>query len=242
MSNVNKWANFLKNEKLDPAKLADSDVVKLLALATKLAESGPPKIGCHADKMESRRKVCTTAFDLSIDLLAMKIKKFQGRGSKPAIGRGLLDVWNEQYNKRFGGTLGTPGAAEVTRRSIVTKLCERRDEEQQAELKALIEEGKLSATQVAERLKLPISYVQNRMFQASVIESTPNVPTPPDMYAKAIRALLANGTTLEYIAERTGRPVEELKQILEENPPCQKTPHCNPSTATSQLGQSEPIS
>lgn len=260
MSNINKWANFLKNEKLDPEVLSEKDTLKLMTLAAKLAEGGPPKIGSHADKIASRRKVCIAAFDLEIDLMGMKKRKYHG-GSKPAIGRGLLDVWNEEYGKRFGGTIGTLGASEVTRRTVVTKMSHDMAAEKRVALKAAIDEAKSNAVQLADRFKLPLAFVQNQMahlcgcqngmvgtyhclvhgeenklIEASIIASTLHVPTPPDMYAKAIRALVGNGTTLEYIAERTGRSVEWLKKILEENP-CSK-----PSTATSPLGQSEQTS
>src|SRR6185369_9812450 len=106
----------------------------------------------------SRRKVCRKAFDLSIDLLAMKIRKFHD-GSKPAIGRGLLDIWNEEYGKRFGGTAGTLGASEVTRRTIVTKLSAQREQEQRMELRQLIAEGKHTPEQLAERFDLPLAFV-----------------------------------------------------------------------------------
>jgi hypothetical protein len=238
MSNINKWANFLKNEKLDPAVLSEKDTLKLMMLAAKLAESGPPKIGSHADKQESRRKVCNTAFDMAIDLMGMKKQKYHG-GSKPAIGRGLLDVWNEQYKIRFGSTVGTLGASEVTRRTVVTRLSEQREREQRTELRALIVEGKHTAEQLAERFGLPLAFVRNQIennVQACIVASVPNVPTPPETYAKAIRALMRNGTTLEYISGRTGRSVEELKKILEENP-------CStPTTPSSPLGQSAPTS
>lgn len=118
---INLWANFLFNEKLDPKALTPGDTLKLMELCAKLAEIRPPCIKMHKDKIESRRLVCSTAMDLGIDLLAMKRAKHHG-GKKPAIGRGLLDVWNEEYAKRFGSIVGTPGQAEIIRRTIVTKM------------------------------------------------------------------------------------------------------------------------
>jgi hypothetical protein len=41
---------------------------------------------------------------------------------KPALGRGLLDVWNAEYQRRFGSTIGTAGAHEISRRKVVTNL------------------------------------------------------------------------------------------------------------------------
>ncbi len=158
---INLWANFLRNEKLDPEVLGEQDVLKLMTLCKALADKRPPCIKMHKDKIESRRLVCTTAFELGIDLLAIKKRKFHG-GSKPAIGRGLLDVWNEEYRREFGSTVGTLGEAEVKRRGIVTHLADQRAEEQAAELKVLIDQNK-PAEEIAARFNLPLAYVQNKI-------------------------------------------------------------------------------
>ena len=48
--------------------------------------------------------------DLGIDLAVYR------------VGRGLLDIWNEEYTKRYGSTVGTPGWKEDKRRKVVTKV------------------------------------------------------------------------------------------------------------------------
>lgn len=135
---INSWANFLFNEKLDPKQLSDKDTLKLIQLCEALAQDGPPNIRMHTNKIESRRKVCRKAFDLGIDLLAMK----KVWNKKTAIGRGLLDVWNEEYAKRFGSAVGTTGYNEVIRRAISTRQAEIRHNELQEALtriKALLD-------------------------------------------------------------------------------------------------------
>lgn len=117
---IDLWANFLFNEKLDPNQLDPKDTLRLLELCQRLAQIRPPKINPHKSKLESRALVCETAIDMGFDL--MTIKRLKNGVSKVAMGRGLLDVWNEVYKKRFGSTLGTSGESEVTRRKIVTNL------------------------------------------------------------------------------------------------------------------------
>ncbi len=112
------WANFLYWEKLDPKYVDEEDILKLMDLALKLSAIRGPKINPHKAKIESRRLVVNTAMDLGIDLPSIE-NKYNGR---KIIGRGLLDIWNEQYAIRHGSTLGTAAAREAIRRNVVTKL------------------------------------------------------------------------------------------------------------------------
>lgn len=48
--------------------------------------------------------------DLGIDL------------TKIRMGRGLLDIWNQEYTKRYGSIIGTKGWKEEKRRDVKTKL------------------------------------------------------------------------------------------------------------------------
>lgn len=131
MSDINKWANFLMNDKLSPAGLKDDDVLVILDLCAKLAQIRPPKIQMHKDKIESRRLVCVTAMEAGYDLAGIK------RHGKMAMGRGLLDVWNEEYKKKFGTIFGTLGEQEVIRRGVSTENIKLR----RAELEAAINES-----------------------------------------------------------------------------------------------------
>lgn len=115
-SAINLWANFLANEKLTPQSIGEVNTLIIMELCQKMATVRRPNIKMHKDKIESRRFVINTAMDMNIDL--MSIKKKNG---KPAMGRGLLDIWNEEYEKRFGSKLGTLGEAEDIRRKIITK-------------------------------------------------------------------------------------------------------------------------
>lgn len=129
---INKWANFLTHDKLDPKLLVDEkDVTVLLSLCERLAATGqePYPYKGYEHRQTMRRLVVNTAMDMGIDLLKLKRRKGLHGGTKPTIGRGLLDVWNAEYQKRFGSTLGTPGAFEVTRRKVVTKLSEEKRQE-----------------------------------------------------------------------------------------------------------------
>lgn len=111
---IDKWANFLANEKLTP-KRVDNPMV-LVELCEALAAKQGPKTRPYAAKQESRLLVCETAIDLGIDLTQFKI------GHKLVMARSLLDAWNKVYEKRFGSTFGTVGEKEVTRRLIKTQL------------------------------------------------------------------------------------------------------------------------
>jgi hypothetical protein len=115
-NNMDLWANFLYNEKLDPAKLDSDSILELVYLCEKLSEKRGPKIRPYKEKLVSRRLVVDTALDLGIDLLAMKYR------GKCLIGRGLLDVWLVAYKERYGSTVGTAGEWEAKRRDIKIKL------------------------------------------------------------------------------------------------------------------------
>lgn len=114
---IDKWADFLANEKLTPQRVPDPMV--LVALCEELTKDGPPCILMHKDKLESRRKVVAKAMDMSLDLTAIR---YYG---KVAMGRGLLDAWNLEYQRRFGSIIGTAGEHEVKRRGVSTRLSER---------------------------------------------------------------------------------------------------------------------
>lgn len=116
-SNMDCWANFLMNEKLDPQSLHEDDVHNLIILAEEAGKIRRPKINMHKDKLESREFLCLMAFDLRIDLTAIKNKR-----GKIVMGRGLLDAWNKAYQKRFGSTVGTASAYEAKRRDVKTIL------------------------------------------------------------------------------------------------------------------------
>lgn len=134
-SNTNLWARFFANEKIVPDQLSEKDIQTLMRLCEALGAKRSPYEGkgvSHINKMEARRLAVNTAMDMGIDLMAIKKKKFHG-GTKPAMGRGLLDVWNEEYQKRFGSIRGTLGEAEVIRRKVVTKLAEQRADEKRSE-------------------------------------------------------------------------------------------------------------
>lgn len=167
---ANKWASFLSFDKLDAGKLVNNKhVLQLMELCQKLAAIREPSYKSHAEKMVCRRLVCTTAFDLGIDLMAMKRGKYGG-GSKVAMGRGLLDVWNEEYKKRFGSILGTSGAAEITRRTVVTKLSEQTKKEKYAEIQMCISQG-WTPKQLVERFSIPLLHAEYLCQQSSNAKS-----------------------------------------------------------------------
>lgn len=114
MSTIDLWANFLMNEKLSPQRVPNPMV--LVALAEKLATIRGPKVRPYKLRIESRRLVVQTAMDMGIDLAGIK------HHGKIAMARSLLDIWNEEYAKRFGSTFGTAGAKETTRRDVKTRL------------------------------------------------------------------------------------------------------------------------
>lgn len=171
---ANKWANFLSFDKLDAGKLVNNKhVLQLVQLCEKLASIRAPSYVSHAEKMVCRRLVCTTAFDLGIDLMAMKRGKYGG-GTRVAMGRGLLDVWNEEYAKRFGSILGTAGAAEVTRRAVVTRLSAQMKKEKYEEIHKCIGEG-WTPKQLVERFSIPLlhaEYLCQQLSNATSAESS----------------------------------------------------------------------
>lgn len=113
---LNIWAGFLAHEKLKD--LDEPYLLSILGLCEELVERNPePKpFRSYKDRIECRKLVVNTAMDLGIDLPAMK------RKNKVAMGRGLLDVWMEEYAKRFGSNYGTNAWAELKRRGVSTKL------------------------------------------------------------------------------------------------------------------------
>lgn len=117
-SDIDCWANFLYNEKLVPERMTEDWVLKLITLCETLAKIRRPNISTHQHKLESRKLLCFTAMDLSIDLPSIK-HKTTGRY---LIGRGLLDAWNLAYQEKHGSTYGTACAKEAKRRDIVTRL------------------------------------------------------------------------------------------------------------------------
>lgn len=114
---INSWANFLFNEKLDPKHMTPHQIIDLVRLCGLLAEVRPPKINMHKDKLESRRFVCETAIENSIDLAGIK-----KQGKKLMMGRGLLDMWLVVYQEYFDDAYGTTAFTESKRRDIKTRL------------------------------------------------------------------------------------------------------------------------
>jgi len=115
---IDKWANFLYNEKLVPERMDAESIMQLVKLSEEASKIRGPKISMHKHKLESREFLCNLAMDLGIDLLAIK-HRITG---KRLIGRGLLDAWNLAYQKKYGSVIGTSGRAEDIRRKVVTKL------------------------------------------------------------------------------------------------------------------------
>jgi hypothetical protein len=118
MMSIDKWANFLKNEKLDPKNISAEWTMKLIQLCEALASIHSPKISMHKFKIESRKLVVETAMNLGIDLASIR-HKMTGRY---IIGRGLLDVWNQVYKERYGAIDGTRGQLIDIHRKVVTHL------------------------------------------------------------------------------------------------------------------------
>lgn len=113
---IDNWANFLANEKLTATRVGEK-IEKLIDLAEKLAkEHGKPKLRPYLAKIQSRRLVVRAAMDMGFDLPAIRYR------GKVAMGRGLLDVWAEEYKLRYGSAVGTLAELERKRRDIVTKL------------------------------------------------------------------------------------------------------------------------
>ncbi len=115
---INSWANFLMNEKLTIDRTGD---LRLIDLAMKLAEMCPPCIKSHKDKLASRALVCQVAMNMGFDLTALR-----ARNGKMAMGRGLLDAWNKEYQIKYGSIVGTAGEHEVKRRGVSTLTASRR--------------------------------------------------------------------------------------------------------------------
>ncbi len=116
-SNIDCWANFLMNEKLEPSTVGEENTPVLIYLAEKAGEIRRPNISMHKHKLESRAFLCKLAMDLGIDLPALKNNK-----GKMSMSRGLLDAWNKAYKEKFGSTVGTASEYEATRRDVKTDL------------------------------------------------------------------------------------------------------------------------
>ena len=117
-SPIDLWANFLFNEKIVAGpKVGEQWTFKIIKLCEELAKTGSPKIRPYKAKIETRKIVVEKAMDLGIDLPSIK-----NQNGRAIIGRGLLDVWNQCYNKRHGSIIGTQGQLVATHRDIVTKL------------------------------------------------------------------------------------------------------------------------
>lgn len=130
-SPIDLWAGFLDHEKLGPDRTG-VNVMVLVKLCEELAKdhSEPYFYRDYKSRLQHRRWLVNKAMDLGIDLPAIKHK------GRVAMGRGLLDIWNEQYQIRYGSNVGTVSRHEVVRRTVVTKLAnERRQEMVAARLK-----------------------------------------------------------------------------------------------------------
>lgn len=115
---IDAWANFFMNEKLEPKRVGDEDGMVLVELCEALAMIRSPKHGrSHKDKLAARKLAVGIAMDLGIDLTAMKCH------GKMAMGRGLLDAWNKEYQARYGSLIGTASNMEAKRRDVKTRLC-----------------------------------------------------------------------------------------------------------------------
>lgn len=111
---IDKWANFLMNERLSPQRVPNPMV--LVRLCELLSATGPPKRKPYADRLKSRRLVCLVAMENGIDLAGLKHRR------KMSMSRGLLDIWNTVYQERYGSSYGTSGGKEVSRRDVKTRL------------------------------------------------------------------------------------------------------------------------
>lgn len=121
--NRSLWTDFLSNEHLGPERIDSYDQILMITnLVHALAAQRSPKVRPHAAKLDTRRLIANTAMDLRIDLSAIK------KRGKIAMGRGLLDVWNAEYAKRYGSNVGTASAREAKRRDIKTKLRRKQNE------------------------------------------------------------------------------------------------------------------
>lgn len=104
---ITTWANFFKHEKLNRD---NHEPLALLDLATELSKTDRAHFKPYPKRIESRVLLVNKAMDLGIDL------------TKWNMGRGLLDIWNQEYIKRYGSIIGTPGLKESKRRNVKTKL------------------------------------------------------------------------------------------------------------------------
>jgi hypothetical protein len=59
---------------------------------------------------------------------------------------------------------------------------------------------------------------ESQIEHANIIASKKYVKTPPEVYAKALRQLLAQGYSLEDLSRRIEKPVKWLQNILLNNP------------------------
>jgi hypothetical protein len=110
---LNQWAKFLAAEKLRPN---EESTLVLLELAEALARTNvKPRRNPYAHRQLARKTIVNVAMDLGIDLPNLG-----------DMGRGLLDMWVEEYARRFGSAHGTNAWAELKRRTVVTKLAKER--------------------------------------------------------------------------------------------------------------------
>lgn len=107
MSNIQKWANFFEHEKLHRDKVMP---MKLLLLAEELAKLGTPIFRPYTARLQTRILLVNKAMDLGIDLTEIR------------MGRGLLDIWNQEYTRRYGSIIGTKGWKEDNRRKAKSKV------------------------------------------------------------------------------------------------------------------------
>src|SRR6516162_3453832 len=122
-SDIDLWASFLANEKLEPERMEyEEEIEDMIRLAQTLAGLRSPKVRPHKERQACRRLVAATAIDLGIDLTAIKVR------GKVLMARSLLDAWNEVCTKRFGSIYGSAGYFEAKRRDIKTRLAKRRQE------------------------------------------------------------------------------------------------------------------
>src|SRR5687768_10406601 len=113
-SSINLWASFLAKHKLTIQRVDQFDL--LLKLCEILATKGKPRVQPYKAELETRKLLCLTAMDNSIDLTQLTYK------GRLAMSRGLLDMWNKTYAEKYGSSFGTVGDREVKRRNIKIQL------------------------------------------------------------------------------------------------------------------------
>ena len=123
---INLWANFLFNEKLDPKKINEEDVLDLIELCVTLSKIRRPRVRPYKDRLESRRLIVSIAMDLGIDLAGIRHKVTK----KYLIGRGLLNMWNKICVERYGSIHGTQSLWEAKRRDVKTRLSRNKTHDQ----------------------------------------------------------------------------------------------------------------